>query len=164
MKGKVIGGIILILIIGFGFYGYQVYTAMEQIEVTKVSLASLELQGFPIPSKILLQVDLYVKNPTSTSVEIDKLSYMVYVNDKFATEGTKYSILIPANSVTPLRIPAEITTSDMLNLIASLIKEGKKSINVDIKGVIDLPIKFFGVVKTVSISLPFEVSQTYALP
>jgi len=52
----------------------------------------------------------------------------------------------------------------MLNLIASLIKEGKKSINVDIKGVIDLPIKFFGVVKTVSISLPFEVSQTYALP
>ena len=105
-----------------------------------------------------------MKNPTSTSVEIDKLSYMVYVNDKFATEGTKYSILIPANSVTPLKIPAEITTSDMLNLIASLIKEGKKSINVDIKGVIDLPIKFFGVVKTVSISSPFEVPQTYALP
>jgi hypothetical protein len=62
LKGKVIGGIILILIIGFGFYGYQLYTAMEQIEVTKVSLASLELQGFPIPSKILLH-------------EIDKKAY-----------------------------------------------------------------------------------------
>jgi len=37
LKGKVIGGIILILIIGFGFYGYQVYTAMEQIEVTDLS-------------------------------------------------------------------------------------------------------------------------------
>ncbi|MBC7113947.1 MAG: LEA type 2 family protein, partial [Candidatus Methanomethyliales bacterium] len=144
MAGKFIVGTILILIIGFGFYGYQLYTAMEQIKVTKASLASFDLQGFPIPSKILLQVDLYVRNPTSASIELDKLSYRVYINDKFAAEGTKYSILIPANSITPLRIPVEITTSDILNLIASLVKEDKKNINLDIKGVMDVPIKLFG--------------------
>ena len=102
--------------------------------MTRISVTSFRLEGWPIPSRITLDVDLYVENPTDVSVELERLSYKVYINDKFIAEGTKIYILIPANSERPIKIPVEITVSDLLNFIVSLIWEGRRDINVDIKG------------------------------
>jgi len=124
----------------------------------------IRLEGWPIPSRITLDVDLYVENPTDASVELERLSYKVYINDKFIAEGTKIYILIPANSEMSIKIPVEITASDLLNFIVSLIWEGRRDINVDVKGVVNVPLKFFGVIKVMTVSVPFKVSKVYTIP
>ena len=164
MKGKIAALVIVIIFLGFGFYGYQLYVTANEIEVTNISLSSLEVKGWPIPTKILLEIDLYVKNPTSYSVDIERLTYDIYINGKFAAEGTRGYFLISPNSQKPIGIPLEITTSDILRLIGSLITEGNRDIEVDIKGMIDIPIKFFGVIKTITISVPFEQTFIYTIP
>ena len=164
MIGKVISAVALVLLIGLGFYGYQLYTATKQIQVTEVSIASPDLRGWPIPSRIRLELDFYVENPTPFDVELERLSYKVYVNDRFVAEGVKGYVLIPANSATPIRIPLEITALDVLKAMASQIMEGKRDVKVDVRGMADVPIKLFGIVRIVSISVPFEVSRTYTLP
>lgn len=164
MLGKAIGLFFIILVAGFGYYGYQLYTAAEGIEVTSVSVSSLNLGNGLIPSKISLELDIKVKNPSSTTVQLDRLSYNIYINDKFAAEGTKAFIEIPANRETPIRIPVDIVISDVLNLVGSLIMEGKRTIQIDIVGTVDVPILLFGSIRTISIYVPFEESQTYELP
>lgn len=45
--GKIIGTVLLILIVGLGIHIYQLYTAANKIEITKISVASFRVEGFP---------------------------------------------------------------------------------------------------------------------
>lgn len=161
--GKVFAVVLLILIAGLGIYFYQLYTAAKEVEITRISIVSFEVKGFPTPSKILMELELYVRNPTNTYIELEKLSYIIYINGKYAGEGLREYILIPANSETPIKILAETTLSDILKLIATLIQEGKRSIVIEVKGMMHIPIKLFGTIKTITVSQPFEISETYTL-
>lgn len=167
MRGKIAILIVLIVIAGFGYHSYQLYTAAREIELTRVSIASFDVKstllGF-IPTKIELTLDLYLRNPTSFSVEIERLFYKVYVNDQFTAEGLKNNIFIPSHSETPVRIPVEIAASDIIKLVWSLITEGKGVIKVDIRGIVDIPLKFFGVIRTITLTIPFEYSTSPSMP
>ncbi|MEM2922444.1 MAG: LEA type 2 family protein, partial [Candidatus Bathyarchaeia archaeon] len=164
MWGKAFAAALAILLVGLGFHGYQLYSAARGIELTRVSIASFELKGRPIPTYIFLQLDLYLRNPTSTYIELERLSYKIYINDRFAAEGEKEHIFIPASSETPVRLPVEIATSDILNLVISLLREGGRNLDVEVKGLMHIPIKLFGAVRAFTVSMPFQATQTYTIP
>ena len=151
------------ILVGLLAHVLQLYIAAREVELTEMSVSSLKLEGFPLPSKLSLILDLHIKNPTATSIELEDLHYIVYVNDVYLFEGYKERILIPAQTESIVKIPAETTASDLLNLIRSLMLEGGEIVEVEVRGTVNVPIKFLGAVKLFSVTIPFDLSKNYTL-
>jgi len=154
LRGKIAALIIASILLYLAFHGYQLYTASREIELTGVSIP------------LALALDLHWRNPTSSPIEIERLSYEVYANDRLVAYGSLKDYTLPPNSETPIRISVENMDFDSIRLSSRYRPGFLKLVKgiITIKGVVDIPLKFFGVLKAITLSIPYEYSITPSTP
>ena len=170
--------IILMLILGIGYHLYQLYYTAQNITI-RVSVDSIELGGLNppldlVPNAINLRFKVLVDNPSPYSIEIERLQYTVYIEERYLGEVvSKEDIYIASHATTPIYLSFRYlsfraTTSDVLGIIGDLIKRGDTAIDYSIKGFIRgsirIPVKLFGTIKLLSVDIPFEKKGYYVIP
>jgi len=161
--------IIVILILGMAYHLYQLYYATQNITVQAISVDNIELEGLNppldlIPNAINFRFKVLVDNPSPYSVEIERLQYMVYIEERYLGDGFKEDIYIASHATTPVYLSFRATTSDILRIVGDLIKRGDTAIDYSIKGFIRIPVKLFGIIKLLSVDTPFEKKGYYVIP
>jgi len=162
-KAKVLPVVVIALIIVSGFaYDYvHVRSAIDKLRIVDVSIGSINTEGSPIPSKVRMDVLLRVSNPTGYAVMVDKLRYDVYIDGELVAQGIKHNMIMYANSNTTISIPVEVYT---LNAVKSVLKSLKTgTANVEVKGFIEIPVRWFGIIRSFTISAPYSISKTIKL-
>ena len=106
---------------------------------------------------------MLVDNPSPYSVEIERLQYMVYIEERYLGDGFKEDIYIASHATTPVYLSFRATTSDILRIVGDLIKRGDTTIDYSIKGSIRIPVKLFGIIKILSVNIRFEKKGYYVI-
>lgn len=163
------GVIILILILGVGVHFYQMYTVAKSIEFKGASIDSFSIEGFnppfdPIPDAISLRFRVLVYNPTSYSLELDRLTYTFYIEERYLGEGIKENIYIRPNGETTLYFDFTTRTGDILRILGDMIMRGDTAIDYEIKGIATVPVKLFGAVRIFSVEVSFDQKGYYVIP
>jgi len=120
-----------------------VHAAATGTEVGGVSVAGFTLEGFnpPIdiaPDGLHLTFQALVYNPMSTPLELDRLTFTVYVVGHYLGEGVRENTCLRqrGNTDTPR---VNIRAGDALKIIRDVIwnavKRGDTTIDYEIKGV-----------------------------
>jgi len=156
-KGKIVATIIVILIlVGFGYYFYQLYTVAKNVKVEDATISNISFEGF---NKIFITFKVVVNNPSNYGVTLEKITYEIYFDGQYLGEGIKKDIYIPSNSKKPIYFSLETTGTNVVNLIKNLLKQ--KIINYKVSGIISLPIKPYGTIKILTIDIPYTIKGTY---
>jgi len=160
--------IILILILGLGYLIYQLYHAPQSIAIRSVSVDSIELEGLNppldlIPNAINFRFKVSVDNQSPHSLEIERLQYVVHVEERYLGEGLKKGIYIASHATTPIYLSLRATRSDVMGIVGDRLKRGDTTIDYSIKGFIRIPIKLFGIFKILSVDISFEKKGYYVI-
>lgn len=158
--------IIVVVLVVTGLLGYhthQLYTGAEKIEVLRATVKTLQLQGFPIPSKIILEIELQLDNPSPVTLEIERLNCRILFNNVLIGEGVREKIKLPGNTSVNTTILIETEISDIVENILVQILQGKKNITVTLEGSMEIPVKPLGIEVT-SRTRTFNITETYSLP
>jgi len=140
-----------------------------QNEVKGINIENFSLEGFNppfdfYPDAISIVFRILVFNPTDYSVELDRLVYTIYIEDHYLGSGVKERIYISANGETPLYLKFTARTGDALRIIGDMVKQGDTAVDYKIEGHITVPVKLFGIIRLLSIDVPFEKSGYYVIP
>jgi len=159
---------VFVIVLGLGVYAYQLIVVANALSVS-ASVTSVSLEGFNppwdfYPDVIIFTIRVNINNPTSYSIEIDRIFYRVYIEDHYVGEGYKEHIYISPSSVTPIYLDFRVSTSDVLEIIADLLKSGDNAIDYRIDMVITIPIKLFGVIRIFSLDIPHIETGFYVIP
>ena len=149
----------LVILAGVTIHLVLVYNAAKSLEMENERIVGLS----PTYKKIdeyELKFSLTLKNPKSTSIEVDYIKYDVYVEDEFVGDGEKARLLIPpglSNHTFSLTFSAISLTSSTKNLLLY------GSVNVTIKGDVIIPAKFLGLFTWRHIKLPYTMHDTISV-
>lgn len=158
IKGRYIVILIVLVVIVAGF-GYQAYQFNEissglSSEIVGTHLYVAETFFWFIPTKIGLDVDIQIRNESPYSLDVERLVYNVSVEGRDFGHGTLRDIYVPAHSTTLVPISLEFTTMNALRTLWDYIVGG--GFEARVSGVIDVPFKFFGLIKIFTISVPHD--------
>jgi LEA14-like dessication related protein len=155
--------LVLIIAIGFAIPIYQLNELRNKITVESIELRKINPKGdiFGIPTTVELSFDVNINNPTSYTLDIERITYTIYLQNIKIHEGAKHDITIPANSRTPISFEIEIDIAEAVSTIVDMMKHGV--IECRITGIIDVPIKLFGVIKFFSFSIPYDKVSSLSL-
>ena len=151
--------LIIILTLAIGIHLVQLNEIKNNLKVEGLKLKDVDATGSiaGIPTGIRLSLELLVRNPTSYTLDVERLTYDIYVEDRLLGEGTLQHLVIPAHSTHPVPITLEITATDVISLLINYIKSGV--LRIKASGIIDVPIKLFGVIKSFIVSAPYTVER-----
>ena len=150
---------IAILAIGIGVHLLQLNEIKNNLKVEGVELSNVKVTDSiaGIPTKVELDLKLKVHNPTSYTLDIERLTYAIYIEGRLFGRGSLRDLVIPAYSTYSIPIVLEISTVDMVSTVIDYIRSG--GFNVKVSGVIDIPIKFFGLIKLFTVSAPYAIER-----
>lgn len=159
IRGRYVVVLIIAIVIVAGF-GYQAY----QFHAISSGLSS-GIAGFPdlyvaetflwfLPTKIGLNFDVQIRNESPYSLDVERLVYNVSIGGRDFGHGTLRDIYVPAHSTTSVPISLEFTTTDAIRTLWDYIVGG--GFEARISGVVDVPFKFFGLIKVFTISAPYD--------
>lgn len=160
--------LILLVFSGIGYHLYQYYAISENVRIEGIELNDIQVhQTFGIPTRFMLELGVRVRNPTPYVVDLERFTYSIYIEDELIDDGVKSSVVIPARSVATTTVDLDVSSKEILSTLWSLIQQ-KGSVRYRITGIIDAPIKMFGVIKSFTVSVPYDVrgtfSSSYILP
>jgi LEA14-like dessication related protein len=147
--------IIIIVIIGLISHLVLMYLAAESLEITdkritRVRPLSTAFDEYEVTFKITL------KNPTSTAVEIEKLTYNAYLEDEFIGSGEKTDFSIEPGS-REYTFKLQFNIFDLTSSVRELFI--LQQATLIIKGSVTAPVKFFGLLKVSEISLDYTMEK-----
>ncbi len=151
--------LIITLALGIGIHLAQLNEIKNNLKVEGLRFKNIDVTGdvAGIPTGIKLNLELLVQNPTSYTLDIERLTYNIYVEDRLLGEGTLQHLVIPAHSTHPIPVTLEISAADAISLLIDYIRSG--GLRIKISGMIDVPIKLFGVMKFFTVSAPYTVER-----
>jgi len=155
----------LVIVVGFAVPLYQLNELRTKLTIQEVKVSGISQKGtiplIGIPSTIEIGFDVIISNPTPYTLDLERMTYTVFLQGTQFTEGFKHDILIPPNSTTPVRIDIEIDLLKTASIVVDAVKRGV--VEYKIVGVVDVPIKLFGFIKVFTLSLPYETGGTGSL-
>ena len=168
---KIALGFLVFLIIvggGIGYHFYGLYEAGKGLKVRNVTIEHVDVLGVSLPLDLVpdcfrIIFSIEVENPSRYDFTIDEVKYTVYVEDNYLGEGRARSIVVPAETTTPIKLTFECTAEDILKVLGEIIKSGDTYLDYRIEGVAKIPVKVFSV-KFTSIYVPFSYKGGYKLP
>ena len=150
-KIKIIATIILIL--GVAVYliiAYQTAKSISIVEKKITGVYPLSLDNYEV------RFSLTLKNPKNFDIEIDYISYNIYVENEFVGKGVKSSFFIE-NGIHEYDFSAIFSIKNTSKATQQLIM--KNDANVKIKGEILIPAKFLGLFTWKHIKIPYEINK-----
>jgi len=153
--------LILMGVAGIAYDLIRVKHAADQLEVVDVGVGSVDFSGFPVPTKIDLDIRLKIHNPTDYTIAVDKLTYEIYINNRFVGQGVKQDLVIHGDGESDITMPVSITSADAIAAIIEVLKTG--TIQVMMRGAIDVPVRWFGIIKIFTITTPYQFAKNVHL-
>ncbi|MCD6222369.1 MAG: LEA type 2 family protein [Thermoplasmata archaeon] len=150
-KVKVI--ITIVLILGVAIYLVMVYDAAKSIRIVDKRIKSV------YPSKIDeydVKFSLTLKNPKNFDIEIDYISYNIYVENEFVGKGIKPHFYIESGTK-KYDFDATFSVKGLSESAKNLLIKG--GANIKIKGVVMIPAKFLGLFTWKHIKIPYEINE-----
>jgi len=162
----------LILVLGVAAYIYRMHAAATAAEVEGVSVAGFTFEGFNPPTDIApdglhLTFQVLVYNPTSTPLELNRLTFTVYVVGHHLGEGVREDTCPRqrGDADTPrVNIQAGDAPKIVRDVIWDAVKRGDTTNDYEIKGVATIPVKLFGTIRLLNVNVPFTHKGSYTLP
>ncbi len=146
--------ITIIIVIGIISYLYAIYAAASSLSIEDESIKSVEPTGDFEEYKAILV--LSIKNPTSTKIEIDRITYKAYIDGNYVGEGAKnYFSIDPGMDDYDFEVYFKITY--LPPAIKSIFLED--SAELMIKGHVTIPVKVFGLFTYTTITIPYSVTE-----
>ncbi len=143
----------LVILLGVGLHLGLVYHAASSLELVDKRLDSV----VPVSADTYeVSFTLTLDNPTSISVEVDHISYDIYIEDDFAGAGQKSGFSIDPGSE-ELSLSLTISGQDLSGPTRTLLTQGGAM--VTIKGEVTIPAKFLGLFTWRHLTLPYEVEE-----
>ncbi len=138
------------------------------IDTTFVYLAasSLQIKGEKIngvyPENVIhgdyeVKFELQIENPQSKSIEVDYISYKVYINNEFVGKGAKPAFSIP-HGVHNYTFSMVFNAYNLSSSTSSIILS-HGNVDVKIKGDVIVPLKFLGLFTWRYVKLPYEKTE-----
>lgn len=153
--------VLIIIFVGIGFAipvvqldQFRKNFEIEGLELNDVSVVD---SFIGIPTRVKLVFGVSVHNPTFLPFALERMSYSMFINAKFIGDGFTENVLIPSGTTRPIPLPIEISTAGILIGLIDVIGSG--TFQLEVKGNMEIPIKFYGIVKLFTISIPFEKSS-----
>ncbi|MCD6572715.1 MAG: hypothetical protein J7K95_01300 [Thermoplasmata archaeon] len=143
----------IIIIIGVATYLIFVYDAAKSI-----SIVDKKIEGaYPVSfDEYEVRFSLTLKNPKNFDIEIDYISYKIYIEDEFVGEGAKPHFFIE-NGVKKYGFDATFSVKNLSQAGKEALMNGEA--NLKIKGVIMIPAKFFELFTWKHIKIPYEIRE-----
>jgi len=146
--------ITIIIISGVIIHLFLVYSAAKSLETKEVKIIGI----YPISlDEYEVKFTLTLYNPKNTEIEVDYISYNVYIENEFVGYGEKPHFIIKHGT----HNYTFLFSFSILNLSSatkSLILAGE-SIDIEIKGNVIIPAKFLGLFTWRYIKLPYETEE-----
>ncbi|MCD6512023.1 MAG: LEA type 2 family protein [Thermoplasmata archaeon] len=138
------------------------------IDTTLVYMAasSLKINGERIngiyPENVVkgyyeVKFELQIENPQDKSIEVDYISYNVYINNEFVGKGAKPAFSIP-HGVHNYTFSLTFNIYNLSSSTSSIIMN-QGNVDVKIKGDVIVPLKFLGLFTWRYIKLPYEKTE-----
>lgn len=153
--GKIKLAITIIIIAGVAIHLVLVYNAANSIEITDKRIISLYPQSVLL-DEYEVKFSLSIKNPKGTSIEVDYISYRVYIEDEFLGEGEKPHFSIDPG-ITNHTLLFSFTIYDLSSSTQRVLLSG--AANVTIKGEVMIPAKFLGLFTWRHITIPYTLHE-----
>jgi LEA14-like dessication related protein len=142
--------IILFVIIGIGSHLYLIYKAASSLEVSEVKVDSITSRSF---SDYDVTFTITIKNPTSTTLEVERLTYLIYLEDDFLGSGEKIDFEINPGSA-EYSFVVRFNIYDLDGTARQLFLTDSATLTIN--GDATVPVKMFGAWKISSITVPYE--------
>lgn len=119
---------------------YQAYAQREAIRQAQFHLQGVSLDGINL-SGADVTVTLELENPTDTEIALDRIDYVLFVNDMRALSGnTPTPLHVPAHDARPLPIHATLRFRDVSQeLRQAFITRGRFTYRLEGTGHFDTP-------------------------
>ncbi|MEW6070497.1 MAG: fibronectin type III domain-containing protein, partial [Candidatus Thermoplasmatota archaeon] len=146
-------GITLIILIGVGVYFYWTYQAAKALQVTHQEIVGFELIG---PTRYRVTFDVYFNNPTEHGIDVEEVSYEVYVEGAYLGEGYKRDLSIP-----PGEKKHTFTFTFDIRDAAESAKRAflQETVLITVKGKATIPAKVFGLFTWKRFTVPYSVDK-----
>ena len=146
--------ITITILVGIIVYLFWVYAAANSLSIEDESIKSVKSTGTPDEYEAVLE--LKISNPTSTTIEIDRITYKAYIEDNYVGEGEKERFKIEPN-VHAQDFPVIFNIRDLPLSVKTLYLQ--ESTNLTIKGEVTIPAKVFGLFTYTTITVPYSVTK-----
>jgi LEA14-like dessication related protein len=145
--------LIIIILAGTGIHYYLVYLAASSIEVSNVAVNDVKAKSIADYEVTFL---ITLNNPTSTTIEIEALTYDLYLEGDFIGSGKKNSFDIDPGSE-QYSFKVDFNINDLSGSARTLFLQD--SANLKIKCQVIVPIKLFGAIKVGSVTVSKEIVE-----
>jgi LEA14-like dessication related protein len=146
--------ITIFIIVGLLVYLYWVYAAASALSIENEKIKSISPTGSP--GEYIAVLGLTLDNPTSTTIEVDRITYHAYIEDNFVGEGEETYFKIEPG-VHELEFPVTFNIQDLPVNAKTLFLE--ETANLTIKGEFSIPAKVFGLFTYTTITAPYSITE-----
>ncbi len=158
IRFSVIAAAAILVLVSIGFaYGYShTVNALDELSLSNVSLASLDFKHEPPPG-FFVNVSISISNSLDREIQIDTITYSIYVNNTLIGKGSKKNVVIPPSSKAVIHIPLNVTSEDAVNSITESLQAGRMALHAKVGS--SIPVCWYGVVKTYDMKRQLEASN-----
>ena len=146
--------ITIFIIVGIIVYLFWVYAAANSLSIEDENIKSVSPTGAPEEYEAILE--LTISNPTSTSIEIDGITYEAYIEDNYVGEGEKEQFKIEPG-IHEQEFLVIFNIRDLPSSVKTLFLQ--ETTNFTIKGEVTIPAKVFGLFTYTTITIPYSVTK-----
>lgn len=146
--------VVLVIVVGLVSHVFLVYRAASSLEYMGGGVGSLESTTSPYEYKAVILLEL--KNPTTTAIDIDRLTYSIYVEDEFVGSGQKGAFSVRPG-LDEYDFEVEFSITDMSEATRVLFLQ--ENATLIITGEASVPLKIFGVYRLSSITVPYTIEE-----
>ena len=158
-------GLLLAILAGLGLAGVIYDVAALRAVVGSLHVDSVEVTGLHVGhGRMSLYLVLRMHNPTGYTVPIEGLTYSVYVQGTLVARGASSHLVIHGgeNSVAlPIDVRLAGIEPALQWLLRALVKGG--AIDVEVRGVVEALVRWFGLVRLFTVSIPYHVESSLPL-
>jgi len=153
--GKIKFAVTIIIIVGVAVHLALVYNAAKSIEITDEKIVGI-YPKYPSVDEYEVKFMLTLNNPKHTSIEIDYISYKIYVENEYLGEGEKphFSLEYGSNNQTFL---FSFSIFNLTTPTRHLLMNG--AANMTIKGDVIIPAKFLGLFTWRYVKVPYTIHE-----
>jgi len=157
--GLVVLLIAIVVVAGIVVHLIQINEAGNQLSFEGVELYNIDVTGsvILIPTKIRIDLGVIVRNPTQYTLDIERMTYTIFIQGKHFGEGSSRDIVVPGGRAVPIPISLEVSVVSVISAVVDALRSG--GFEVEVSGIVDVPIKFFGIIKLFTISKPYSVKR-----
>ena len=143
----------IVLILGVVIYLFMAYETAKSISIVEKKITGV----YPVNlNNYEVKFSLTLKNPKNFDIEIDYISYKIYVENEFVGKGIKPTFFIKSGTHN-YEFSATFNIKNTSKATQQLIIKGEE--NVKIKGDIMIPAKFLGLFTWKHIKIPYEINK-----